>query len=364
MRDRNQLADYFRHGWKNEAVTAGSPLYAALCDVVAPDPWLLDLADEALPSQPAPNMLFAAVHAVVVEHPTEPLAAYYHSAGGDRGPDEALGSAFRDFCREYRQPIAHLLHTGLTQTNEVRRSGCLLPAFTFAWREGGGRPLAIVEVGPSAGLNMLFDRYSFDYRPRFRTGVVGSPVVVDVDVRGDLAPTDVEMPVVASRQGIDLNPLDVRDPANAAWLQALTWPEHDDRRELLAAATTVAQDAGLTLERGDAVELLPSALSALPDEVTVVVLATFVLHQLNMEQRAAFRAVLEQESRRRPVTLVTMGFSDFLGWEGLQPDGSSFIKVAIVESGAIRYRTLIHCHPHGRWLEYMKDSEWQTVAPG
>lgn len=363
MTDRSQLSDYFARPWRNEAEAAGSPLYVALCDVVSTDSWLLDLAAEAQAGQPAPNMLFAAVHAVVVKHREDPLAAYYHSAGGTKSPDASLGPIFRDFCARYRDAIAHFLHTGLTQTNEVRRCACLLPAFTFAWREGGERPLAIVEVGPSAGLNLLFDRYAYDYRPLFHAGVDGSGVVVDADVRGALVEDDVTMPIVATRIGIDLNPLDVRVDENAEWLQALTWPEHDDRRELLAAAIAAARDAGVTLLRGDAIELLPGVLAGLPPDINPIVLATFVLNQLSLEQRAAFRRVIEDASRTRPITLIVMGFSDFLGWEGLQPDGSTFVKVAIADAGVIRYRTLLHCHPHGRWLEYLRDGDWVTVEP-
>ncbi len=353
---RAELAEYFLRFWKNEAITAGSPLYAALCEIVAADEALLDLAAASQEGQPAPNMLFAAVHAVVVKFRGAPLAAYYASAGGTKRPDEELEAAFRSFCATHREEIAGLLRTRLTQTNEVRRCACLLPAFAMAWHEGGEKPLAIVEVGPSAGLNLNFDRYAYDYAPLFHTGEAGT-VLVDTDVRGELAQAAVSIPPVASRLGIDLNPLDVGNAEDAAWLQALTWPEHHDRRELLAAAIEVARAHPPELIRGDAVELLPGILDALPDDVTPVVLATFVLNQFVPDARVAFRELLDAASRKRPLMLIVMGYSLHLGWEGLQPDGSTFVKLARVEDGVTHYRTVVHCHPHGRWLEAV-DGEW------
>src|SRR5215218_1913808 len=135
-----------------------SPLYERLALGVADDPAMLALAAYARPGQPTPNLLFAAVQYLLLGGTPHPLAAFYPGlahdpvAGGDPYP------AFHDFCRQHADSIRELLETRLVQTNEVRRSACLLPAFCWVARLAGDRPLALLEIGASAGLNLLWDR--------------------------------------------------------------------------------------------------------------------------------------------------------------------------------------------------------------
>src|SRR5581483_9734788 len=91
-----------------------------------------------------------------------PLRRYYASCVPDPLPPEGAFPHFRDFCLANETAMRELIATRLVQTNEVGRSACLLPAFSVASQREGDAPLAVVDFGCSAGLNLLFDRFHMD----------------------------------------------------------------------------------------------------------------------------------------------------------------------------------------------------------
>ena len=91
------------------------------------------------------------------------------------------------------------------------------------------------------------------------------------------------------RAGLDLNPLDVTDPADVAWLDALIWPEHTHRRARLRAAAAVAAADPPLLVRGDLVDDLPALAARAPAGATLVVFHTSVLYQVPAPRRAGVR---------------------------------------------------------------------------
>jgi hypothetical protein len=135
-------------------------------------------------------LLLAAAHYLLLRSvkPRLPLAAYYPSIVGPAARCGDPVPAFRRFCLERQGQIRELVATRRVQTNEVGRCACLLPAFTLAAGMAGGRPLALVEVGASAGLNLLFDRYAYDYGDGVPRGEAGSPVRISCSLRGPAAP--------------------------------------------------------------------------------------------------------------------------------------------------------------------------------
>lgn len=140
-------------------IGAPSSLYEHLSLEIADDrdPDLLALAANARDEQPTPNLLFAAVQSLLFETPDSPLAAYYLSVGAETRPiDERTYPTFREFCLEHEAEIVDLLSTRRVQTNAVRRSACLLPAFEYVSRRVERTPLALVEIGSSVGLNLLW----------------------------------------------------------------------------------------------------------------------------------------------------------------------------------------------------------------
>jgi hypothetical protein len=169
-----------------------------------------------------------------------------------------------------------------TQTNEPARCATLLPALASI-----GGPLALIEVGTSAGLCLYPDRYSYEYDGR----PVGPPQAVHLRcATSGAVPLPAGLPEVVARVGIDLNPLDVTDPGDLAWLRALVWPGpvEAERLQRLDAAAAVAAEEPPTLLAGDLVERLPDALALVPDGATPVVMHTAVLPYVPEARRTAF----------------------------------------------------------------------------
>ncbi|MEO8538281.1 MAG: DUF2332 domain-containing protein [bacterium] len=353
--DRARLVTLFRHWGDVEATANLSPLYAVFGHAVADDDELLDLANEALPGQPPPNVLFAAVHAVLAQSGDEPLREYYASLGGSREADARAAEMLHDFCGRRREELLPIIRTRLTQTNEVRRSAVLLPAFASVAAESGDLPLSLIEIGPSAGLNLLFDKYQYDYGDA-RAGATASNVVLDCELRGAQPPLTI--PAIAARCGIDINPLDIENEADVEWLRALLWPEHVDRLALLNAAIAVARSNPPELFRGDVLDLLPQQVSEAPRGSVVCILATFVLNQLPESVLTDLRTMLLELSTSREIFMVVMGFSEFVV-PGTPRVGDTMVWMLRCRSGRGTYRLLAYANPHGRWLDWQSNSEWK-----
>ncbi|GIF02475.1 DUF2332 domain-containing protein [Actinoplanes siamensis] len=227
-----------------------SPTYERLACHVASDADLLDrLATLPAPKQ-QPNLLFAVVRLL-----------------GGPVTDPA---AFRGFVLDQWAGIAAQMLVRATQTNEVGRCAALLPVLA-----GLPQPLALIDVGASAGLCLYPDRYAYRYGTR--TVGAGAPLL-DCAATGLIPPA--RLPRVIWRAGLDLNPLDVSDPDDVAWLDALIWPEHGHRRERLRQAVEVVRRDPPLLVRGDAVTDLPALAARAPRDATLVVYHTSMLYQL------------------------------------------------------------------------------------
>lgn len=145
------------------------------------------------------------------------------------------------------------------------------------------QPLALLDVGASAGLCLYPDRYTYRYGDH-QLGA-GDPVL-DCAATGMAPPGG--LPEVVWRAGLDLNPLDVSNPADLAWLDALTWPEHKHRRARLRAAAALAAADPPLLVRGDLVDDLRALAAQAPAGATLVVFHTSVLYQVPPPRREAF----------------------------------------------------------------------------
>jgi hypothetical protein len=251
---------------------------------------------------------------------------------------ETLAQRFERFAE--RESSTRLVHT-----NEVRRSACSLPAFGLVARRGGDRPLALVEIGASAGLNLLWDRYGYDYGQGRRYGDPQSPVQISCTPRGtSLPPVPPQFPSVVFRAGLDLSPIDLRDPDAALWLRALVWPEHKARSRLLQRAIDFARRDPPRLCAGDALDLLPRVLASAPPEAVVCVFHTHTVNQLSVERREQFSALIADLATRHDLFRVSI---EWLGHEHPTLEVTSF-------EGAATHRILAYCDPHAEWLEWLQ----------
>jgi hypothetical protein len=271
-----------------------SPAYERLSYLVSRDREILALLDALPPASRQPNLLFGVVRLL----------------GGPVGDP----AAFRDHTLRNWSAVAAQLRVRATQTNEAGRCAVLLPVLAAL-----PQPLALLEVGASAGLCLYPDRYAYRYGDH-AVGT-GEPVL-DCAATGVTPPSRV--PEVVWRAGLDLNPLDATDPADVAWLDALIWPEHAHRRaRLRAAAAVVAADPPL-LVRGDLVDDLPALAARAPADATLVVFHTSVLYHVPAPRRRVFAEVV----RGLPGHWVANEAPDVLPYDGLPgPPGPALYNV-------------------------------------
>lgn len=348
-----------------------SPLYATICRAVAADDGTLGLAMHAPAAQRRATLLLAAIHDLLLAGTSHALAAHVPTVahvhavangGAASGDPGALAVAF---CREHRDAIADVLRTHGTQTNEVNRTCALLPALAHA--SPPGRPLRLVELGASAGLNLLLDRYEHRYlggggvgfgtqapathsTPRVvcRCSVVGRPPRLDV------------APVIAERVGVDLDPIDVRDPLAARWLLACTWPDEADRVARLRAAIELARRDPPAVVRGDALALLKTLVEDRRDDVHPVIWHSWVLAYWPASRRRALARAIDALGARRDLTWIYLEQpSETAGLPtpvvaGVAHDANDSALVAVAYRDGVRtVRRLADAHPHVqrmRWL--------------
>jgi hypothetical protein len=234
--------------------------------------------------------------------------------------------------------------TRRVQTNEAQRAACLLPAFGEVARRAGGRPLAFVEIGASAGLLLAWDRYAYDYGDGRLHGDPASPVRLRCETRGPRRPPPPEpWPGVAARVGIDPAPVDLRDAGAVRWLRALVWPEHPERAARLEAALALVRADPPRLVRGDGTALAADVLQDLPAGLPACVFHVFTLNQVAPSARARLEQGLRRAAAGRPVFRVG------LEWEA----GGPRLVLDAVAGGAGDPVPLARTDAYGRWLEWL-----------
>ncbi len=258
-----------------------SPLYEHLAQCIATDPPLLALAAHASSEQPIPNLFFAAIHFLLLRGAAHPLAQFYPSLTSTPSEPQLAYPEFQDFCLTHADAIRHQLITRINQTNEVGRCTYLMPAFTLISRLAQTRPLALVEIGTSAGLNLMWDHYGYNYGSGMVCGNLQSPVQLMCTLRGDHRPLLPErLPEVAIKIGVDLNAIDIQNEDDALWLRALVWPEHRQRAARLRHAIEITRKQPPQLQSGDGLVMLPDILGTIPQDTALCVFHTHVLNPI------------------------------------------------------------------------------------
>ena len=252
--------------WSPPDAPASWWLTAATFTAIAREPVLRDLA-AAIPPDRLPPLLLAAVlrHLVAVE-PDAPIARHYPVPGGPQPPlDPGFGAELAAFAAARRDRVAELAGRHRYQMNEVGRCVDVLPVLgRIAAAER--RPLALVDLGTGAGLGLHLDRYHYAYRTSDGVRAVGDPaaaVRLSCAVRAGEPPVPPTVPVLADRVGIDVEPLDLADPATLAWLTACVPPEAGAVTRF-AAASALARAHPARAVRGSLLDALPAVVADLP----------------------------------------------------------------------------------------------------
>jgi len=345
-------AHYYRF-FANECRRGGSPLYERLSLGIADCPSIQSLAARRRKGQPPANLIFGAVHYLLLDGVDHPLKEYYPSVGGTRAVDDDAFRLFAEFCRAHQAVLIETISSRATNTNEVGRSALLAPAFDIVAREADA-PLGLVEIGASAGLNLNMDRYGYRY-----TDALGAPrlerpngagLVISCVLEGERMPSLAPRPpAVGSRVGLELHPIDVSDANDRRWLKALVWPERMDRLAKLAAALDVAAAFPPRITAGDAVTNLASALAEIPSEQARCVYHTVMSYQLNGEQFKRIEHDLLEASTDAPIWRLSVE-----GEVSTVNPTATFnpLRLARYRNGKRSSDMLAVCDPHGLALEW------------
>lgn len=340
--------DYWTY-FAGEAERGRSPLYAELARIVGNQDHLKALAGKVRKGQPPANMLFGAVHYLLLRGTDHPLAEYYPSVRSDGRPLGSLAQMFEDFCRRHEAALVPLISGRVTNTNEVRRSTALYPAFDHVAQFCEAQ-LHLIEIGPSAGFNLLWDRYSYTYRCPDGAAIARAPgpgfaaLQLTSALKGaDVPALQERMPAVASRMGIELNPVNLTLEEDRDWLRALVWPELTDRHVNLALAIKAVQAAPPRIWPGDALELLPRALAQeFPAKAPVTIFHSHVTYQFSDAMRAQLENTLVAASHEREIYRISIEFDR----------GPYVIQFINYTAGHRIVQILGHCHPHGEWIDW------------
>jgi hypothetical protein len=313
-----------------------SPCFEEWALAVAGDPevlaWLSDLPEH----KQQPNLVFA--------------AARWHGAVAPAPYDELRRVLLTDETRVKQTILARA-----TQTNEVGRLASVVPLLA-----GLGEPLALVEVGASAGLCLFPDRYDYEWRSvgSLRAGV--GPVL-GADATGPL-PVPDRHPQVAWRGGCDLNPLDVADADQMAWLETLVWPEQEGRRGRLRSAIGIAAQDPPQLLAGDLLDLVPGLVEEAGRHGVPVVFHSVVAAYLDEGDRDRFVALmtgLVARGRCRWVSNEAPGVLPTVTATGPSPGPPAGRLVLALDGRAVAWT-----HPHGQAIDWLPDrSRVMSAAP-
>lgn len=327
---RARIAEGFRR-FALEAV-GRSPLYVEIADAVADSPWTLDFLAAMPQAKWQPNVLLAVVR-------------YLFGTPGDA----------RDFLalvRDRADEIAETMVVRTTQTNEPARCATLLPVLARL-----PQPLALLEVGASAGLCLLPDYYAYDYDGH----AVGPSATCDAEPAllhcraGPGTPLPERNVEVAWRAGLDLNPVSVRDEAEVRWLEALVWPGEEYRLPRLHAACDVAREVSPTVVKGDLRTDLTALARQAPRHATLVVFHTAVLvYVRDPQDRDAFA---RSAARAGAVWVANEAREHIPGAgdrSGVHPDPAAFL---LCVDGA----PMAWTDGHGAWIDWLPNDAGDTA---
>lgn len=340
-------AEWYRHFGLFEA-PGSSACYSDWTLGIAEDPELIERIDEWPHHKRQPNLMLAAARFL--------------------GADISSYADFRAFLDLHWAEVSAIVMSRATQTNEAGRCATLLPSLaTIAAAEG--RPLALIEVGTSAGLVLFPDKYSYEFDDGTTvTRLAPAPTRPEPATLAEAAvspllhcrtagqvPLPDTLPRVVWRAGIDLNPLDVSNPDDVAWLEALIWPEQDFRRGRLRQAIALAQQDPPLLVAGDLNEQLLALAAQAPADAALVVFHSAVLGYLSAEDRPRFRATMAALSVDRGCHWLSNEGHKVID----QADGSNVVPE--ISEDRIRGKfLLVHnglpvaiTGPHGQSLEWL-----------
>jgi len=319
-----------------------STLYEHFSEQIATDDELLQLASYVRPGQPVPNLFFGAVHYLLLKGSNHELREYYRSIVSKPRDFTTAFPYFRDFCLKYSHEIIQILKNKLVQTNEVGRCSYLYPAFCYIY-EKIKRPLALIEIGTSSGLQLLWDKYCYSYNSNEEVyGEALSDLIIKSEMKGVRPPVILKQsPQVTSRIGIDLHINDLYNPDDYLWLKSLIWPEHTQRISSFESASKCLKLQPLELIEGDGVKLLTEIALKIPQDSVICVFHTHVANQMPEESKYELLERIKIIGQERDIFHLYNNMWDL-----------GLIHLEYYLGGKAYSETLAETDGHGRWFKW------------
>ena len=318
-----------------------SEIYAYLSKKISEDSEIL----KTIPSdttQPIPNLFLSAINYLLYKDSQAVLQRYYPNHNGQTSLSVDFYLAFKNFYFENIDGVTTIMHSRLVQTNEVRRCALLLPAVSVVAAKTTG-PLALIDVGTSSGLNLLMDQYRIEYSNGCELGDPQSNLTLECEAKGPF-PTHFKAAKIATRIGIDLNPLDLKKEDEKLWALSLIWPDQLSRIERLQQAIAISSRFKLDLRKGSALDLIHSVLQEVPAGQSVCVMHSFVLNQFPAELRAQFEEQLKLASKKREFWRISC--------EWLETEFSELVLEHFAGGEKTSRQKLADVHHHGEWINW------------
>ncbi len=288
--------------------------------------------------------LAGTLHALVRSGQDPALAAAYPP---QQIEDDTLWAAVEAALRRDETFILERLKSA-PQTNEVRRSSALLPGFlTIAALTG--KPLILSEVGASAGLNLQWDRYSYQLGG-FHWGKASA---VELAPRWEGPPPPQAAIEITERAGCDLNPLDPSSDDARLRLFSYIWADQQDRLDRTAAALEMATESGLQVEKADAIDWLRKRLATPRPGITHVIYHTIAWQYLPPALKAEGEALIADAGSRATLDAPLARLQ--LEADG-KPEGAALL-LTLWPSGETREIGRVDFH--GRWVKWVG---WEDSA--
>jgi hypothetical protein len=289
--------------------------------------------------------LAGGLHALVLSGADEELAAVYPpNVADDATLRDTLAAAIRRHDADLVKSLA-----SPPQTNEIARSGMLLPGFLFIARKYG-LPLAVREIGSSAGLNLNFDRFHYRYGS-LEWGDAASPVRLSPAMRGNSPPLEGDL-AVASREGCDIAPVDLTNPARALALRSYIWADQIARLERLDAAIGVAKRFPVRVVGSDAAGFVKKSLTGRAPGQAFVLFHSIVWQYMHEPTKSAIESSMHEAGAS-----ATAGSP--IAWLRMEPlaPKARHATLSLTNWPGGKTRHLADCDYHGRWIAWNDRSD-------
>ena len=269
----------------------------------------------------------------------------------DAALDAAIDSAWHHQCAHMQAALA-----GPPQTNEVQRSAALLPGLLHVAARTQ-RPLALAEIGSSAGLNLWCDEYRYQFADAagaaaWTWGDPAAALKLDCEWTGDVPPlVDLR---ITQRAGCDASPVDLQQPGQDLHLASFIWADQPERLARLRAAVVVARDRmaqhGVRVQPARAADFVRAQLASRPEGATWVLMHSVVWQYIGRDEQSDIRAQMQAAGAAAKA-------GSPLAWLRFEPPKADLrvelrCRVWPGDADAL----LAVCHPHAAWMQ------WQTAA--